>query len=326
METEGGGTSLATRLELDNYEIGITLGTGSFGRVRIAKEKKTGKYVAVKILKKAEIIKMKQVDHIMNENNILASIDHPFIIYMDGFTQDDKHLYLVIEFVRGGEMFTYLRGIGKFDAKQAQFYSSQVASMFEYLHSKNIIYRDLKPENILIDHLGYLKLTDFGFAKIVESRTYTLCGTPEYLAPEMLLNKGHGKPVDWWTFGILLYEMIAGIDPFSDEDPMLIYQKILKGKVKFPRSFDKNAKSLVKHLLQADLAKRYGNLKRGVKDIKGHRFYNGLNWTSLLKKEIDPPYIPPTKGEGDTGCFSPYPDSDTETPPVKESEDPFLEW
>lgn len=111
--------------------------------------------------------------------------------------------------------------------------------MFEYLHSKNIIYRDLKPENILIDETGYLKLTDFGFAKYVESRTYTLCGTPEYLAPEMLLNKGHGKPVDWWTFGILLYEMLAGIDPFSDDDPMLIYQKILKGKVKFPRSFDK---------------------------------------------------------------------------------------
>lgn len=174
MESSEGGTSLAKRLNLEDYEIGVTLGTGSFGRVRIAKEKKSGKYAAVKILKKAEIIKMKQVDHIMNENNILASIDHPFIIFTDGFTQDDRHLYLVIEFVRGGEMFTYLRGIGKFDTKQAQFYSSQVSSMFEYLHSKNIIYRDLKPENILIDHLGYLKLTDFGFAKIVESRTYTL--------------------------------------------------------------------------------------------------------------------------------------------------------
>lgn len=198
--------------------------------------------------------------------------------------------------------------------------------MFEYLHGKNIIYWDLKPENILIDHRGFLKLTDFGFAKIVDSRTYTLCGTPEYLAPEMLLNKGHGKPVDWWTFGILLYEMLAGIDPFSDEDPMLIYQKILKGKVKFPRSFDKNAKSLVKHILQADLSKRYGCLKWGVKDIKNHRFYNGLNWTQLLKWEIEPPYIPPTKGEGDTGCFSPYPDSDTLSPQVKPSEDPFLEW
>ena len=111
--------------------------------------------------------------------------------------------------------------------------------MFEYLHSKNIIYRDLKPENILIDDEGYLKLTDFGFAKYCETRTYTLCGTPEYLAPEVLLNKGHGKPVDWWTLGILTYEMIAGIDPFNDDDPMAIYQKILKGKIKFPRDFDK---------------------------------------------------------------------------------------
>lgn len=164
------------------------------------------------------------------------------------------------------------------ETDHACFYAAQVTLMFEYLHNKNIIYRDLKPENLLISNEGYLKLTDFGFAKVVEGRTYTLCGTPEYLAPEILLNKGHGKAVDWWTLGILIYEMNAGIDPFTDEDPMAIYQKILKGKIKFPRNFDKNAKSLVKHLLVADLSKRYGNLKNGANDIKNHRWFSSIDW------------------------------------------------
>ena len=287
------------KLNLNEYEVGDTLGTGSFGRVRIAKNKKTKQYVALKIMKKMEIIRSKQTDHIMNEIKILALINHPFVINFDGFTQDDKYLYLSLELVNGGELFTYLRGIGRFTVEQSlyiqyniRFYAAQIISIFEYLHSKNIIYRDLKPENVLIDKTGYLKLTDFGFAKIVEGRTYTLCGTPEYLAPEIILNKGHGKPVDWWTVGVLLYEMIAGIDPFSNDDPMMVYQKILKGKIKFPSGFDSNAKSLIKHLLDGDLTKRYGNLKGGVNDIKGHRFFKSFSWSDLMERKIPTPYVP----------------------------------
>jgi serine/threonine protein kinase len=193
-----------------------------------------------------------------------------------------------------------------------------IASVFEYLHSKDIIFRDLKPENILIDKTGHLKLTDFGFAKVIDGRTYTLCGTPEYLSPEILLNKGininnwsyelyllhfnytnfnigHGKPADWWTLGVLCYEMIVGIDPFSDDDPMMVYQKILKGKIKFPSNFESHPKSLIKHLLEGDVTKRYGNLKGGFDDIKNHKFFKTLDWTRLTKRELTMPYIPKVK-------------------------------
>jgi protein kinase A len=316
----------AVKVKLSDYDVLTTLGTGSFGRVRLAKEKKSGEYVAIKMLKKAEILRLKQVDHIISENTILSNIKHPFLIKMLGFAQDERFLYIVLEFVQGGELFTYLRNLGKLENNEAVFFAAQVVSMFEYLHSKNIVYRDLKPENLLIASDGYLKLTDFGFAKYIEGRTYTLCGTPEYLAPEILLNKGHGKPVDWWCLGILTYEMLAGIDPFSDEDPMAIYQKILKGKVKFPRTFDKNAKSLVKHLLVSDLTKRYGNLKGGVNDIKTHRWFAGMDWDALYRKEIPPFYKPSIKSRGDTSNYSSYPDS-TELPSaISPSKDPFIGW
>ncbi|CAI2374306.1 unnamed protein product [Moneuplotes crassus] len=245
-------------------------------------------------IEKAEIIKTKQVDHIMNENNILASIDHPFIISMDSFTQDDKHLSLVIEFVRECEMFTYCRGIGKFDAKKPSS-----------THSKS--HRCLNTfTNILIDNLGYLKLTDFRFTKIVELRNYILSGTLEYLALEMLLNKGHGTPEDWCTSRIILNEIIACIDPFSDKDPMLNLPK------------DSERKSCSFQEVQ--------QIEEKSKCYQGSQVLQWLNCSQLLKKEVDPPYILPTKREGGPGCFPPYPDSDTEPLAVKESEDPFLYW
>ena len=233
----------------------------------MAKNKKNGKFVALKLLKKSEIIKAQQIDHVYNENFIHSQIKHPFIVNFEGLAQDSRYLYLVLELINGGELFTYLRSVESLPSDQCRFYAATVTSCFEYLHSKNIIFRDLKPENLLIGNDGYLKLTDFGFAKILnEGRTFTICGTPEYIAPEVILNQGHGKAVDWWTIGVLIYEMHAGIDPFSDDDTMGIYKNILKGKISFPSIFDKEAreaKSLIRHLLVADLSKRYGNLKEG---------------------------------------------------------------
>eukprot|EP00356_Strombidium_inclinatum_P002629 CAMPEP_0170478722 /NCGR_PEP_ID=MMETSP0208-20121228/211_1 /TAXON_ID=197538 /ORGANISM="Strombidium inclinatum, Strain S3" /LENGTH=285 /DNA_ID=CAMNT_0010751027 /DNA_START=11 /DNA_END=870 /DNA_ORIENTATION=- len=279
------------KVSLSDYEMTTTLGTGSFGRVLLCKNKRSGEYFAMKRLKKADIIKLRQVDHVISENTILADIDHPFLVSLNTITLVPGRLE---RFLLGFAISLLPHGLHRRwrtlhlsqNRGEARARPRDVLHCLGYTYVRvlallNIIYRDLKPENILIDPEGYLKLTDFGFAKYCETRTYTLCGTPEYLAPEVLLNKGHGKPVDWWTLGILTYEMIAGIDPFNDDDPMAIYQKILKGKIKFPRDFDKDAKSLVKHLLVADVTKRYGCLKNGSNDIKNHRWFKSLDWYKL---------------------------------------------
>ena len=316
------------KIKIKDYDQLKTVGLGSFGRVRLCQHKKTKKIYVMKILKKYEIIKQKQVDHVFSEYNILSVLNHPFIVQLMGINFEDPHyLYLLLEYVQGGELFSLLRNQNCFPLEQAKFYIAHIITIFEYLHGKNIIYRDLKPENILINKNGYLKLTDFGFAKYLDNeKTYTLCGTPEYLAPEIILNKGHGKPVDWWTMGILLYEMLVGIDPFSDEDPMKTYQKIVKGKVHYPKDMNKDAKSLIKHLLSGDITKRYGCLKNGVKDILNHRLFNGFDWKSFVFLSMEPPYKPVINSDVDTSNFEEYPDSDKECPAVNKNEDPFLEW
>lgn len=317
---------MAKMFDLSSYEFIRTLGTGAFGRVRLAQHRTSGEYIAIKSMKKFHLIRTKQVDHVESEYSILKQVSHPFLVNLIGFTQDPSYLYFGLEFVSGGDLFTHLRAVGSFDNSQSVIYGAQITLMFEYLHSLNILYRDLKPENLLIAADGYLKLTDFGFAKVVQDRTYTLCGTPEYLAPEILMNKGHGKPVDWWTLGVIIYEMIAGIDPFHDEDPMVIYQKILKGKYSFTRRFDRSAKSLVKHLLVNDLSKRYGNLKKGVQDIKGHRWFKAVNWDNMVRKVVNMMYLPKVSNPGDTSNFINYPESLNNAPAVQPGFDPFLYW
>merc|ERR1719253_1590826 len=283
---------------LTDLEMRETLGTGSFGRVRLVQHNSDNKYYALKILKKSEVIYLKQVEHVKTEKKLLETISHPFIVNLMGAFQDDLNLYLLLEYVIGGEFFSHLRKAGRFPNDTSRFYAAQIALVFEHLHGLMILYRDLKPENLLLDKDGHCKGTDFGFAKKVEYRTWTLCGTPEYLAPEIILSKGHGKAVDWWAMGILIYEMLADYPPFYDEDPLGIYQKILEGKIKFPWHFDRHSKDLIKKLLTADLTKRIGNLKGGAEDIKKHKWFaqagtQTIDWTELVAHPEN--FAPPIK-------------------------------
>jgi len=315
-------------VNLSQFDLGVTLGTGSFGRVRFATHKSTGTHWAIKMLKKAEILIHQQVEHILDEKAILASLNHPFVVKLAATFQEKKLLYMVLEYVVGGEFFTHLRKAGRFDNNTAKFYAAQIVTIFEYLHNQDFIYRDLKPENLLLDQEGYIKITDFGFAKRVEFKTFTLCGTPEYIAPEVILNKGHGKGVDWWTLGILMYESLAGQPPFVADEPMGIYHQILGGKITFPRYFDRNAKTLIKKLLNQDLTKRYGCLKAGADDVKRHKWFQGIDWYLLVERRLTAPIIPRVGGATDTSNFDLYPESDGETlvAVMPESGDPFVNF
>ena len=282
------------KVQLSDVELLKNIGSGTFGVVKICKHILSGQYIAMKQLNKDQIIRNKQVDHLKSEISILASISNPFVVQFFGFTHNEYHFNIFMEMVQGGELFHYLRDKGKLNWSQSVFYSGQIVLMFEYLHSKCVVYRDLKPENLLIAPDGYLKLTDFGFAKVLPPghKTYTLCGTPEYIAPEILASKGHDKGVDWWTLGVILYEFLEGVDPFSADSPSEIYKNILSHKLKFSSSMNSEAKSLVKRLLQPDLTKRYGCLKNASEDIKNHPFFSILKWEMLSKKKIVPLYKP----------------------------------
>ncbi|KAI9325783.1 camp-dependent protein kinase [Zopfochytrium polystomum] len=294
--------------KLSDFHLLKTLGTGTFGRVYLAKFRNTDQFYAMKSLKKAEVVKLKQVEHINSEKQILAQINFPFIVNLLCTFQDEKTIFMLLEYVVGGELFSHLRRAGRFSNDMTRFYAAEILLALEYLHSMDIIYRDLKPENLLLDDKGHVKITDFGFAKKVEDRTWTLCGTPEYLAPEIIQSKGHGKAVDWWALGILIFEMLAGYPPFFDENPFGIYEKILAGKISFPSHFESTAKDLVKKLLTADRSKRLGNLKGGSDDIKKHKWFRGVDWQGLVERSVHAPIVPVCSHPGDTRNFEDYPE------------------
>ncbi|ORZ39393.1 kinase-like domain-containing protein [Catenaria anguillulae PL171] len=310
--TTTSGSSDGRRYRLEDFELLETLGTGTFGRVHLTRLHGTSQYFAMKVLKKTEVVRLKQVEHINSEKAILSRIYQPFIVNLFCTFQDSINLYMLLEYVPGGELFSHLRRAGKFHNDVARFYAAEIISAIDYMHKRDIIYRDLKPENLLLDARGHIKIADFGFAKIVEDRTWTLCGTPEYLAPEIIQGFGHGRAVDWWALGILIFEMLCGYPPFFDDSAYGIYEKILAGRIHFPSHVDPAAKDLIKRLLTADTTRRLGNLRGGAEDVKNHAWFKGVDWEAVMAKRINAPLVPRMASAGDTSNFEKYPEPEPE--------------
>merc|ERR1712117_17145 len=282
--------------------IGI-LGKGAFGLVSLVFDPHTKKSYALKAIKKAQIVELGQQSHIVNEKNVMEKMNNPFLVNLRGTFKDKYRVYFLLDVCLGGELFTILRRRRYFNEATSKFYAGCVVEAFDYMHSKRIIYRDLKPENLVLDDRGYLKVTDFGFAKVVKDKTFTLCGTPDYLAPEIVTGQGHGKGVDWWTLGILIYEMIASFPPYYDDEPMMTYRKIIQGKFKFPRYLSAQSKDLISKFLKPKATKRLGVIKGGAKLIRQHPWFKDFKWVQLKEQTLKPPIKNKVKDQKDLSNF-----------------------
>jgi len=270
-------------------------------------------------MKKHHIVETRQQQHILNERKIMAECNCDFIVKLYKTFKDRKYLYMLLEGCLGGEVWTILRDRGSFDDSIARFYCACVLEAIEYLHNRGIIYRDLKPENMLLDAQGYAKLVDFGFAKHIGfgSKTWTFCGTPEYVAPEVILNKGHDYAVDFWSLGILIYELLTGMPPFQATDPMKTYNLILRGvdALDFPRTMSKNAIVMIKKLCRESPSERLGCGKGGLRDVRRNKWFEGFDFESLKARRLNAPIVPCIRSATDTSNFDNYPDDTQEPPP-----------
>lgn len=232
-------------------------------------------------MKKSRIIAQHQQQHVRDEVALLKEVDCPYVVKLERTFQDEVNLYMLLEYVPGGELFSLLRQKRRMSREMATFYAREIVVALEYLHSRGVAYRDLKPENILIDRWGHVKLVDFGFAKTISSVTWTMCGTPEYLAPEVITGIGHGCAVDWWSLGVLIYELMAGYSPFFAPDNHKVYENVLHGRLSFPSHFDFETRDLISGLLTQEKSRRLGNMVGGVEDVMAHPFFQGTDWQSI---------------------------------------------
>jgi serine/threonine protein kinase len=294
------------RVTPDDFELCALIGKGSFGKVMQVKKKDTGAIYAMKVLRKEAIIARKQVAHTMAERNILQKVQHPFIVTLHHAFQTEAKLYMVLDYVNGGELFFHLKNEGKFAEPRVRLYAAEISMALQYLHAMNVVYRDLKPENILLDAEGHIRITDFGLSKELapEELTHTFCGTPEYLAPEVLKGQGHGVAVDWWSLGTLVYEMLTGLPPFYSQNINIMYQKILNGELRYPAYVSAEAVALLDGLLTRDPERRLGTRTCGA-DLRAAPFFRGLDWDKLYARQITPPFRPKVKNAADVSQIDP---------------------
>eukprot|EP00667_Euglena_gracilis_P003971 EG_transcript_3984 len=281
--------------QLTDFSLKLVIGQGSYGRVRLGVHKPTEEIYAVKCLKKSENLRPSRVRHIMSEACILHAIEHPFIIRLYQTFQDEHSLYMVLEYAAGGEVWKHLQKHGRFQNHVAKFYAAEVVLALDYLHSHRVIYSDLKPENLMLDAAGHIKLVDFGFAISMDEPSDCVRGTLEYLSPETVESDGkvHTRMVDWWALGCLIYEMLVGTPPFTDDyfpDKRAIFDKILMGDVVFPwRKVNEPAKAIIRALMCRDPEKRLGI--HGSLEIQQHPWFKGIRWSLMLKRKVPAPCL-----------------------------------
>ncbi|CAB0027895.1 unnamed protein product [Trichogramma brassicae] len=294
----------------EDFELCKVIGKGGYGKVfqvRKTTGNDRGTIFAMKVLRKASIIRnQKDTAHTKAERNILEAVKHPFIVDLIYAFQTGGKLYLILEYMCGGELFHHLNDEGVFLEDTACFYLCEIILALQHLHLQGIIYRDLKPENILLDAEGHIKLTDFGLCKehVKEGTvTHTFCGTIEYMAPEILTRSGHGKAVDWWSLGTLLYDMLTGSPPFTSNNRKITIEKILKSKVFLPQFLTPDARDLLRKLLKRQVPHRLGSAPSDAEQIKSHPFFKHIHWDDVISRKLVPPFKPTLTSEDDVSQF-----------------------
>jgi serine/threonine protein kinase len=295
------------KVALGDFEIIKVLGSGAYGKVRMVRLKPTGGIFAMKSLSKKKLADYGLVENTLAERDILMNASHPFLVSARYSFQTDTKVFMIMDYIQGGELLHRLKAESRFSEDATRLYTAELVLAVEYLHSINLVHRDLKPENVLFDEKGHCRITDFGLAKSrmkENDTTTTFCGTPEYMAPEMVQRKPYTNSIDWWAVGILVFEMLVGYPPFADSNLPRMYRMIVHAELAFPRDMSEVAQSFISGMCQKEASQRLGSGPRGVADIKDHPFFQGIDWTKVLSQSLPMPWVPPKEDKTEASQFS----------------------